>query len=72
MATNSNPKTYTVIFNDDTDSSSKGWTQTLAYCKDYIRAYNGSDESYFADYKGGLVSILCNETGEEVYSERIR
>lgn len=64
--------TYDVHFNDDEDSNSKGFQQSLEYCKDYISSFNGTNESYFADYKGGTVSIVCNETGETVYEEEIR
>ena len=66
------PFTYDVCFNDDTDSNSKGWEQTYDYCLSYIRMYNGTNESYFKDYKGGVVSIYCNETEEEVYQEIIK
>jgi len=34
--------------------------------------YNGTDESYFADYKGGVVSVVCNETGEMIYEENVK
>lgn len=64
--------TYNVVFNDDCDSNDKGFCQSLDYCKGYIESFNGTDESYFADYKGGIVSIVCNETGETVYEEEIR
>ena len=64
--------TYNVVFNDDTNSNDKGFEQTLAYCKDYISTYNGTNESYFADYKGGIVQIVCNETEEVVYEEEVR
>ena len=47
--------TYNVVFNDDNDSNDKGFEQTLDYCKNYIATYNGTNESYFADYKGGIV-----------------
>jgi len=65
-------KTYDVHFNDSTDSDSKGFSETLQYCKDYIQSNNGTNESYFEDYNGGIVSVICNETGEEVYSETVR
>lgn len=65
-------KTYDVHFNDANDSNSKGFNELFEYCKNYIETYNGTNESYFEDYKGGIVSIVCNETGEEVYSEDIR
>lgn len=65
-------KTYDVHFNDANDSNNKGFKESFEYCKDYIESYNGTDESYFADYKGGVVSIVCNETEEEVYSEEVK
>lgn len=37
----------------------------------YGNAHNGTNESYFADYKGGTVSIVCNETGETIYEEEV-
>ena len=64
--------TYDVQFDDDTACDRKGFAESLRYCWDYIIAYNGTDESYFADYKGGVVSIICNETGETVYCEEVR
>lgn len=63
--------TYNVVFNDDNDSNDKGFEQTLDYCKNYIDTYNGTNESYFADYKGGIVQIVCNETEEVVYEEEV-
>lgn len=64
--------TYNVVFNDDNDSNDKGFEQTLDYCKNYIATYNGTNESYFADYKGGIVQIVCNETEDVVYEEEVR
>ena len=64
--------TYNVVFNDDANSNDKGFEQTLDYCKNYISTYNGTNESYFADYKGGIVQIVCNETEEVVYEEEVR
>lgn len=65
-------KTYDVHFNDSENSNSKGFKLTFDECKAYIAANNGTDNSYFADYKGGDVSIVCNETGETEYSEAIK
>jgi len=65
-------KTYDVHFNDNEYSNSKGFKESIKFCKDYIKMHNGTDWSYFADYKGGTVSVICNESGEEVYSEYIR
>lgn len=64
--------TYDVVFNDENDSNCKGFKSSLEYCKKYIELNNGSNDSYFADYKGGVVSVVCNETGEEVYSEEVK
>lgn len=65
-------KTYDIHFNDSENSNNKGFAISLDEAKAYIDANNGTDDySYFASYKGGIVSIVCNETGEEVYSEEI-
>lgn len=64
-------KTYDVHFNDSTDSNSKGFQSTLDYCMSYIESNNGTRESYFGDYKGGTVSVVCNETGETVYETEV-
>lgn len=65
-------KTYDVYFNDGINSNSKGFRNTISYCKDYIKTWNGSDHSYFADYKGGTVSIVCNETRKTVYETKVK
>jgi hypothetical protein len=66
-------RTYDVHFNDECDSNSKNFVAaSYDYCKSYIESNNGTDESYFADYKGGTVSIVCNETGETLYEEEVR
>lgn len=65
-------KTYDIQFNDNENSNSKGFKETFDYCKDYIANNNGSGMSYFADYKGGTVSIVENETGETVYEEPVK
>lgn len=65
-------KTYDVVFNNDTASNWKGWEETKEYCLNYIEMYNGTNESYFADYKGGIVQVVCNETGEVIFEERVK
>lgn len=72
MKTTELVKTYDVQFDDDCNSDSKGFEESYEYCKSYISAGNGTNESYFEDYKGGTVSIVCNETSEIVYSETIK
>ena len=63
--------TYDVVFNDENNSNNKGFAIGLSEAKDYIKTYNGTRESYFKDYKGGTVSIVCNETGDLIYEEII-
>ena len=65
-------KTYDVVFNDSKDSNSKGFTATEKYCRDYIEMNNGTNDGYFADYKGGMVSVVCNETDETVYETEVK
>ena len=64
-------KTFNIHFDDDNDSNDKGLKESFQYCIDYIQMHNGSNTSYFEDYKGGTVSIVCNETGETIYSTTV-
>ena len=64
-------RTYDVHFNDSESSNSKGFKKDIGNCVFYIRAHNATNDSYFSDYKGGKVSIVCNETGRVIYSEDI-
>jgi len=63
--------TYNIYFNDSENANDKGFELSLEEAKNYIKQYNGTSESYFADYKNGTVSIVDNETGETVYEEEI-
>ena len=65
-------RTYDVHFDYDSASNRKGWKVTYDECLHYIRTYNGTNESYFGDYKGGVVSIYCNETERHVYIEEVK
>jgi len=64
-------KTYNVHFNDSENSNSKGFIVTESEARGYIKQNNGTNNSYFADYKGGTVSVVCNETGETVFETEI-
>lgn len=64
-------KTYNVHFNDDQDSNDMGFELTKQECIDWIRSYNGTDHSYFKDYKGGIVSVV-DAKGSEVYSRIVK
>lgn len=72
MAANNKKITYDLYFDDDDNTNNKGWKESYDYCKEYIELYNGTNHSYFGDYRGGTVSIVCNETEETVYSEHIK
>jgi len=64
--------TYDVHFNNGENSNNKGFAMSVEECRNYISQKNGSDTSYFKDYKGGSVSIICNETGNTVHSESVK
>jgi len=72
MTTLENLKTFNVVFNSEDSSNDKGFEQSLEYCQNYIKNYNGTNESYFQDYKGGMVSIICNETSEVVFETIVK
>ena len=63
---------YDIVFNDDEKSNNKGFHETLQYCKEYIAMFNGTDFSYFADYQGGTVQIVCNETEEVEFETEVK
>ena len=64
--------TYDVHFNDSENSNNKGFEYSFDDAKAYIDRYNGTNESYFEDYKGGTVSVVNNDTGETEYEEEVR
>ena len=65
-------ETYDVIFNDCEAGNNCGFKESKEYCIDYIAMHNGTNFSYFSDYKGGIVSVVCNETGESVFETEIK
>ena len=64
--------TYDIVFYGDNSSDCKGFKSSLQYCIDYISMHNGTDHSYFADYKGGIVEVVCNQTGKTYFSDLVR
>lgn len=64
--------TYDVWFNDSENSDRTGFEVSFEECWNFIRNHNGSNHSYFADYKKGTVSIVCNETEEVAHEELVR
>lgn len=74
MKTNKMKTTYSydVVFNDGENSNSKGFTLDPYSAIAYIQANYKSNYGYFADYKGGTVSVVNNQTGEAVYEEQVK
>ena len=68
------PLSYDLYFDADNefDRDYLYWSKSYKECKDYIDSYNGTNESYFADYKGGTVSIYCNELAKTVFKTEIK
>ncbi len=69
---NTQNQTFDIFFNDDNNSNNKGFQFSLDEAKNYIQTNNGTNESYFQDYKGGIVSIVCNETEEVIHEEQVK
>ncbi len=63
---------FDVYFDNDDSSNNKGFSESYDYCMDYIEINNGANDSYFEDYKGGMVSIYDIDAGEYVYSEQVK
>lgn len=42
---NTSKKNFDVVFNDDCDSNSKGFSESYEYCLDYIKTYNGTTKA---------------------------
>jgi hypothetical protein len=64
-------KTYDIVFQDSENSTNKGFQVSLEDAKEYIKQNNGTSNSYFADYKGGMVQVVDNESGELAYEEEV-
>lgn len=64
-------QTFDIFFNDENNSNNLGFAISLEDAKNYIERKNGTNESYFEDYKGGTVSIVCIETEEKVFEKKI-
>ena len=67
--------TYTILFSDkfkqEFNDEDTEMCESLDYCMSYIRAYNGTGNSFFGFCKGGTVKIMCNEDKAIVFEEKI-
>ena len=63
---------FDVFFDDDNNSNNKGFEYSLEDCQNYIKWNNGTNESYFKDYKGGIVSIVNKKTGEMIFETEVK
>lgn len=63
--------TFDVVFNDDTCSNNVGVNGAYSECMLWIENHRNDPTSYFGDYKGGSVSVVCNDTDECYYIESI-
>jgi hypothetical protein len=66
-----NDLTFDIVFDSDTASNDLGFAKDFAYCFNYIDKHNGTNLGYFEHYKGGSVSIYCNEMAEIVYTTEV-
>jgi len=64
-------QTYDICFQSNDSSMNKGFRFSLEQAENYISMHNGTNHSYFQDFKGGIVQIVCNETQEVVYETEI-
>jgi hypothetical protein len=62
--------TFDIQFDDEANSNNKGFALSIDAALNYLRAADRS-QSYWPDYIGGTVSIVCNETGEVYFYANI-
>jgi hypothetical protein len=63
--------TYDIFFQSNDSSMNKCFRFTLEQAANYISMHNGTNHSYFQDFKGGLVQVVCNETEEVIFETEI-
>ena len=42
-------KTYDLVFSDENNENSKGWKESIEYCKEYIRENNETGETVYTE-----------------------
>lgn len=64
--------TYNVLFHNGIESDRKGFHTSFENCLIFIKNNNGSNKAGFAEYHGGIVQIICNETGEKKFQTIVK
>jgi hypothetical protein len=64
-------QTYDIYFHSNDSSMNNGFRISLEQAQNYVSMHNGTNHSYFQDFKGGMVQIVCHETEEVVYETEI-
>jgi len=64
-------QTYDIRFQSNDSSMNKGFRFSLEQAENYISIRNSTNNSYFEDFKGGMVQIVCNETEEVIFETEI-
>jgi hypothetical protein len=64
-------QTYDIYFHSNEYSANKGFKYSLEQAKNYVETHNGTNHSYFQDFKNGMVQIVCNETEEVIFETEI-
>lgn len=65
-------ETYDIHFKKDSKSTCMGLKVSPSEAVNYINNNNGTDNGYFKDYKEGIVSVVCNETSDLIYFEKVK
>lgn len=64
-------KTYDIYLSDEGNSNNKGFSLSLEAAIDKVFDMLQTKDSYINDYKGGTISVVCNETEDVVWAKEI-
>lgn len=62
---------YKIVFKNNNNTNQKYFNVNFEYCKNWIEKHNGTNYSYFDEYKNGTVSIVQQNTQEVVFETEI-
>ena len=65
-------ETFDIVFDAEGKTDHEGFELSLAEAILYVKKYNGTDHSYFKQYKEGRVSVVSNETGILIHDEWVK